>query len=257
MVVEGEAGTGRGSNLPDSGFTDHLVASNITVRFGGVTAIDDVSLSFRVGEIVGLIGPNGAGKTTLVNTVTGFQPPAAGRVTLDDENLTDASPQRRARMGLARTFQGTRLFDGMSVAENVQVSYVAQGASRRSATRQAGEVLASLGLEGLAERPAADLSTGQERRLQVARAVAMRPRYLFLDEPAAGLNEAESAGLTEVIRGLPDSIGCGVVLIEHDMQVIMGVCGRIAVLDSGRLIADGTPAEVRNDQAVIDAYLGS
>lgn len=234
-----------------------LSAQGIVVRFGGLLAIDSVDFEMNTGEIVGLIGPNGAGKTTLVNVLTGFQDPTEGIVCLDDSAMTSESPQKRARRGIARTFQGARLFADMSVMENVEVSGVGQGLSRKAARARAEEALDLLGLQDLAGRQASDLSTGQERRLQVARAAAMKPRFLFLDEPAAGLNESESDQLLQVITGLPGLIGCGVLLIEHDMRVIMSACSRLVVLDNGAVLKVGTPEEVRADQAVIDAYLGS
>jgi branched-chain amino acid transport system ATP-binding protein len=178
-------------------------------------------------------------------------------VSLDRTDITSVPPETRARMGLFRTFQGSHSFTELSVFENVEVSALGVGQSRRESRRLASEALAASQLTDLAERPAGSLTTGQERRLQVARALAARPRYLLLDEPAAGLNEDETDHLVEVIKGLPVQLGCGVLLIEHDMRVVMGCCTRIVVLDQGRVIKVGTPAEVRSDKAVIDAYLGS
>ncbi|MDQ2700635.1 MAG: ABC transporter ATP-binding protein [Actinomycetota bacterium] len=241
--------------VPDG--RSRLTAEGIVVRFQGLTAIDDVDFELNLGEIVGLIGPNGAGKTTLVNVLTGFQDTDEGTVTLDGNQISGEPPQKRARRGITRTFQGARLFADMTVLENVQVSGVGQGLNLKAARVEARGALTLLGLDDLADRHASDLSTGQERRLQVARAVAMRPRYLFLDEPAAGLNESESDELLRVITQLPELVGCGVLLIEHDMRVIMGACSRLVVLDNGSVLKVGTPAEVRADQSVIDAYLGS
>lgn len=249
------AGTGPGGSGPDS--PGRLSASGIVMRFQGLVAIDGTDFEMHTGEIVGLIGPNGAGKTTMVNVLTGFQEPTEGIVQIDGRDVTNASPQARTRLGVARTFQGARLFPDMSVLENVEVSGVGQGLRRKAARERAEHALGLLGLNELAGRMASDLSTGQERRLQVARAMAMRPRFLFLDEPAAGLNESESDELLHVITQLPSQIGCGVLLIEHDMRVIMSACSRIVVLDNGSVIKVGTPTEVRADQSVIDAYLGS
>ena len=257
MTTGTRADAAAGGTAPAGGDAPLLEADGIVVRFQGLTAIDDVAFTLDSGRIVGLIGPNGAGKTTLVNVLTGFQAADAGTVQLAGKDITGHSPQRRARNGVARTFQGSRIFADMSVSENVEVSCVGVGLRRAAAAERAAEALELLGLNDLASRPASDLSTGQERRLQVARAVAMRPRCLFLDEPAAGLNEAETDELVQVIAGLPGEVGCGVVLIEHDMRVIMGLCERIVVLDTGRVLMVGTPAEVRSDRAVIDAYLGS
>jgi branched-chain amino acid transport system ATP-binding protein len=237
--------------------TATMEAERISVRFEGLTAVDAADLSVCQGEILGLIGPNGAGKTTLVNVLTGFQECDEGTVRLAGSDITRESPQRRARRGLARTFQGARLFADMSVLENVEVSAVGVGLSRSAGAALARDTLELLGLGDFADRRASDLTTGQERRLQVARAIAMRPRFVVLDEPAAGLNESETDELVAVIASVPERIGCGVLLIEHDMRVIMGLCQRIVVLDNGRVLAGGTPAEVRSDQRVIDAYLGS
>lgn len=234
-----------------------LRASGITVRFRGLTAVDGVDAELRPGEIVGLIGPNGAGKTTFVNVLSGFQPATEGTVELDGSQIGELSPERRAKLGVVRTFQGARLFTNLSVLENAEVSGVGIGLRRGAARRRALEMLDLVGIAALADARAGDITTGQERRLQVARAMAMDPRFLFLDEPAAGLNEEETDELIEVIEQLPGRLGCGVLLIEHDMRVIMGSCERIVVLDQGKVIKVGTPAEVRSDQRVIDAYLGS
>ena len=239
-----------------SGAAGLLRAEGITVRFAGLTAVDGVDLDLAPGEIVGLIGPNGAGKTTCVNALTGFQPPDEGAVVVDGEEITALSPEARARAGVVRTFQGARLFTDLTVFENAEVSGVGIGRSRREARERAAAALEAVGLTELATARAGDITTGQERRLQVARAIAMAPRYLFLDEPAAGLNEGETDELIETIAAIP-SPSCGVLLIEHDMRVIMGSCDRIVVLDQGKVIKVGSPAEVRADQRVIDAYLGS
>jgi branched-chain amino acid transport system ATP-binding protein len=235
----------------------NLVARGVVVRFQGLVAIDGVDIDLDEGEIVGLIGPNGAGKTTLVNVLTGFQHPDEGSIVLDGQQIAGESIRKRAKRGITRTFQGSRLFPDLTVLENVEASGVGQGLRLKDARQRAMEALEVLRLEDLSKRYASDLSTGQERRLQVARAMAMKPRFLFLDEPAAGLNESESDRLLEVITSLPARIGCGVLLIEHDMRVVMAACERLVVLDNGRVLKVGTPAEVRQDQSVIDAYLGS
>ena len=234
-----------------------LVAEAITVNFQGVKAVDDVDLDLRPKQILGLIGPNGAGKTTLVNVLSGFQDCDEGTVVVDGDEITGLAPERRAHLGIVRTFQGSRSFGDLTVAENAEVSGVGIGLRRREAAARAREALEAVGIASLAESRANDITTGQERRLQVARVIAMRPRYLFLDEPAAGLNESETDELVAVISELPERLGCGVLLIDHDMRVIMGTCDAIVVLDQGRVISRGTPAEVRADQRVIDAYLGS
>ncbi|MFA4927394.1 MAG: ABC transporter ATP-binding protein [Patulibacter sp.] len=242
---------------PHGAAAGSLDASGLVVRFEGIVAIDGIDCAFEPATIVGLIGPNGAGKTTLVNVLTGFQRPTEGTVRLDGVEITRQSPERRARAGVVRTFQGARLFSDLDVIENVEVSGVGVGLGRRAARARAVEALDALGIGHLGRRRAADLSTGQERRLQVARALAMRPRFLFLDEPAAGLNEHETDELVAAITALPSTIGCGVVLIEHDVQMVMSLCARLVVLDQGAVLAVGTPAEIRADQRVVDAYLGS
>jgi ABC-type branched-subunit amino acid transport system ATPase component len=234
-----------------------LRTRGVTVRFDGLTAVDGVDVELAPGEIVGLIGPNGAGKTTFVNAISGFATPESGEVTVDGIDVGGFTPEARARAGVFRTFQGARLFTDLTVLENAEVSGVGLGRPRAEARRRAVEALAAIGMSALADARAGDITTGQERRLQVARAIAAAPRYLFLDEPAAGLNEGETDELIEAIAGLPEQLDCGVLLIEHDMRVIMGLCERIVVLDQGRVIKVGTPAEVRADQRVIDAYLGS
>ena len=259
-MTTGEAAAAGGRDEgPDAGrpAAPSLRAEGISVDFEGVKAIDGVDVELGTGTILGLIGPNGAGKTTLVNVLSGFADPTAGRVLLDGDEITSLSPEKRAHRGIVRTFQGSRSFGDLTVYENVEVSGLGLKASRRDARGRATEALASVGLTSLADVRAADLTTGQERRLQVARVIAMRPTFLFLDEPAAGLNEGETAELVEVIMDLPQRLGCGVLLIDHDMSVIMRACERIIVLDGGRLIAAGAPAEIRSNQQVIDAYLGS
>lgn len=232
-------------------------AIGIAVHFEGIKALDGVDLEVRVGEVHGLIGPNGAGKTTLVNAMTGFQQPTAGGVELEGVDVTGRPPHRLAAAGLARTFQSGRSFPDLTVFENVEVGAVGVGVRRADARARAREALTELNLEERSAVFAHSLSSGEERRLQVARAIAMRPRFLFLDEPAAGLNEVESDELAETISNLPARLECGVLVIEHDMRVIMGICNRILVLDHGVTISRGSPEQVRSDPAVISAYLGT
>jgi branched-chain amino acid transport system ATP-binding protein len=239
------------------GPSELLEGRSITMQFQGVRAVDGVDIAVGGAGILGLIGPNGAGKTTLVNILTGFQSPTEGSIWLGEQEITEKAPEKRAQLGLARTFQGSRSFGDLTVSENVEVNGVSLGLTRRAAAGRAREALEQVGIAHLAEARAADLTTGQERRLQVARVIAMRPRFVFLDEPTAGLNESETDELVGVIAGLPTELGCGVLLIDHDMSVIMRACAEIVVLDQGRVIKRGTPAEVREDRAVIDAYLGS
>jgi len=215
-----------------------------------------VTLELRRGEVLGLIGPNGAGKSTLVNVLSGFDRPNEGRVTFEGRDVTRWRASRRGRNGLARTFQHSHAFRSLTVRENVEVSALGAGASPRSAARRADEVLRLLGLDAHAGIPAAALAHGDERRLGVARALATDPRYVLLDEPAAGLPEAEVPGFAAVVRSLRDDHGAGVLLIDHNMALIMDVCDRIQVLDQGVTLAEGTPAEIRANLDVAAAYLG-
>jgi branched-chain amino acid transport system ATP-binding protein len=221
-----------------------------------VHALNGVTLELHRHEVVGLIGPNGAGKTTLVNIVTGFDFPDEGGVELAGEEITSWPPHRRARKGLARTYQHGRLFGGLSARENVEVAALGVGASPREARGRADELLAMLGLEGRADAPAAVLPHGEARKLGVARALAARPRFVLMDEPAAGLSEAEVPGFAEVVRRVRDEHEAGVLLIDHNVGLILDVCDRVQVLDEGRTLAEGTPAEIRRNIDVTAAYLG-
>ena len=205
---------------------------------------------------MGLIGPNGAGKTTLVNLLTGFDYPTEGTIELEGQDITSWPPHRRGRAGLARTFQHARLFRGLSVRENVEVAALGVGAGAREARRRADDLLDVLGLGGRAEAPAAVLPHGDERKLGVARALATRPRFLLMDEPAAGLHEGEIPDFAEVVRSVRDDHGAGVLLIDHNVGLIMEVCDRVQVLDQGRTLAAGTPEEIRRNLDVTTAYLG-
>ena len=219
-------------------------------------ALQDVSLELGRHEVVGLIGPNGAGKTTLVNLLTGFDFPTSGSIELEERDITGWPPHRRGRAGLARTFQHGRLFRGLSVRENVEVAALGVGAGEREARKRADELLGLLGLESRADRPAGVLPHGEERKLGVARALATRPRFVLMDEPAAGLHEAEIPDFADVVRSVRDDHGAGVLLIDHNVGLIMEVCDRIQVLDQGRTLAEGTPAEIRKNLDVTTAYLG-
>jgi branched-chain amino acid transport system ATP-binding protein len=234
-----------------------LEAHDLHVHFAGVRAIDGVDLALRTGEILGLIGPNGAGKTTVVNTLSGFQKPTAGMVSIGGVDVTGWPPHKLARVGLGRSFQGVRVFPNLTVLENVELGGVGVGIRRRVAREYALEILERLGLADKTELQARSLPFGDERRLGIARALAMRPRFLLLDEPGAGLNEVESEELMAVITSIRNDLGCGLLVIEHDMQLIMGVCERIQVLDHGRTIARGDPAEIQADAATVEAYLGT
>ena len=233
-----------------------LRATSVSRSFEGVRALDDVTLAVGRNEVVGLIGPNGAGKSTLVNVLSGFDVPTSGTVSLDGEDVTRWPAHRRGRAGLARTFQHSRSFRNLSVRENVEIAAIGTGTSPREARHRASELLELLGLDRRADAPASSLAHGDERRLGVARALATQPRYVLMDEPAAGLPEAEVPAFAEVVRGVRDEHGAGVLLIDHNMALIMDVCDRIQVLDQGRVLAEGTPADIRANLDVAAAYLG-
>jgi branched-chain amino acid transport system ATP-binding protein len=233
-----------------------LRATGVSRAFEGIHALRSVDLELHRHEVVGLIGPNGAGKTTLVNVLTGFDFPTSGSVVLGDVVITGWSPSRRGRQGLARTFQHSRSFGSLSVRENVEVAALGSGGSSRVARRRAGALLDLLGLEAYARRPAATLAHGDERKLGVARALATAPRFVLMDEPAAGLPEAEVPDFAAVVRTVRDAYEAGVLLIDHNMALIMEVCDRIQVLDQGRTLAEGTPREIRDNLDVTAAYLG-
>jgi branched-chain amino acid transport system ATP-binding protein len=215
-----------------------------------------VTLELGRHEVVGLIGPNGAGKSTLVNVLTGFDFPSDGTVALSGRQITRWSAHRRARAGLARTFQHSRSFRDLTVRENVEVAALGVGAWGRSARRRADDLLGLLGLGAQSELPAGVLAHGDERRLGVARALATEPQFVLMDEPAAGLPEAEVPDFAAVVHSVRDDHDAGVLLIDHNMALVMDVCDRIVVLDQGRTLAEGTPAEIRANLDVAAAYLG-
>jgi branched-chain amino acid transport system ATP-binding protein len=221
-----------------------------------VQALRDVTLDVRRHEVVGLIGPNGAGKSTLVNLLGGFDSPTSGTVELDGRDVTKWSAHRRGRAGLARTFQHSRAFRGLSVRENVEVAALGVGTAPGAARRRATELLELLGLTGYGGASAGTLAHGDERRLGVARALATEPRFVLMDEPAAGLPETEVPEFAAVVRSVRDEHDAGVLLIDHNMALIMEVCDRIHVLDQGRTLAEGTPREIRANLDVGAAYLG-
>ncbi|MBS1880626.1 MAG: ABC transporter ATP-binding protein [Actinobacteria bacterium] len=241
----------------DPGSGPELVAAGVCVHFEGVKAVDGVDLTLRRGEVLGLVGPNGAGKTTLVNSLTGFETPTAGSVHLGDRDVTGMPAARLARLGVARTFQSGRLFDHLTVLENVEAAALTGHRTRRRAVVHATSVLEMLELSHIASRRARELSHGESRNVELGRLIATGPTFMLLDEPAAGLNEAESDQLTALIASLPERLDCGVLIIEHDMRVIMRLCHRIQVLDHGKTIALGTPEAIRADPVVSEAYLGS
>jgi branched-chain amino acid transport system ATP-binding protein len=233
-----------------------LRAIGVSRSYDGVDALVDVDLELGRQEVVGLIGPNGAGKTTLVNVITGFDFPTTGSVELEGREITRWSPQRRGRAGLARTFQQGHAFKGLTVRENVEVAALGVGASGRDARARAGSLLDALGLAGRADDRAVSLPHGDERKLGVARALATEPRFVLMDEPAAGLTESEVPDLAAVVRSVRDAHGAGVLLIDHNVTLMFDVCDRIQVLDEGRTLAKGTPDEIRRNIDVANAYLG-
>ena len=232
-----------------------LRASSVSRSFAGIKALRDVSLELRPGEVVGLIGPNGAGKSTLVNVLSGFDRPSGGRVLLGDRDVTRWSAHRRGRHGLARTFQHSHAFRALSVRENVEVSALGVGASIREAGRRARELLELMSLSAYADRPASGLAHGDERRLGVARALATEPRFVLMDEPAAGLPEVEVPEFAAAVNAVRER-GAGVLLVDHNVALVLEVCERVHVLDQGTTLAEGTPAEIRADLGVAAAYLG-
>ncbi|MFM1952524.1 MAG: hypothetical protein RJA33_1318 [Actinomycetota bacterium] len=247
-----------------------LEVKDILVKFGGVTALNNVNLHVNEGEIAALIGPNGAGKTTVFNIVTGYYTPASGQVLLDGESIVGLRPYKIARKGLGRTFQNIRLFGDMTALENVATAADALNKSglvgslfgvprsrrdEKQSLETAMELLTFIGLDHRAHQMAKNLPYGDQRRLEIARALALNPKVLLLDEPAAGFNPQEKVELGNLIRKIRDR-GFAVLLIEHDMSLVMKISDRISVLDFGQKIAEGKPEEIQNNQRVIDAYLG-
>jgi len=233
-----------------------LVVQGVSKHFAGLKALENVSLTIKKGEILGLIGPNGSGKTTLINVITGLLPLSAGKVYIDGEDVSGKPPFRIARAGLSRTFQTIRLFRELTVEENVEVAAVSVGMSRREAHAQAHSTIEEMGLAGWKDLLASMLPYGLERRAEIARALAMSPKFLLLDEPAAGLNEEESDELLKILAPIPEEKQLGMLIVEHDMRLIMRLCHRLHVLNYGKTIGEGSPEEVRKIPSVVAAYLG-
>ena len=240
-----------------------LETVGVKVRFGGNVALDDVSISIEPGSITGLIGPNGAGKTTLFNAITGLQSVSSGAVMLNGKDVTKFAPHKRARLGLARTFQRLELFTSLSVRDNIRVAgeirnrWKSFGGGRMDATAEADRIIDLVGLREVADREVGEIPTGNARVVELARALMIQPTLLLLDEPASGQTEDETEAFGKLLRKLAAEDGLGICLVEHDMDLVMNVCETIHVLEFGRIISSGSAEHVRTDPVVIDAYLGA
>jgi branched-chain amino acid transport system ATP-binding protein len=246
-----------GTAQPSAPAAHLMEALDISKYFRGVHALDGVSLQIAAGEIVGLIGPNGSGKTTLLNVLSGVYAPTSGTVRCDGREVEGFRPNRIARMGVGRTFQNIRLFSHLTVRQNVEVGSISGHASKGVDHRaDVDRLLGRFGLTASADVQGLNLPYGAQRRVEIARALAGRPYFLLLDEPAAGMNEAESDKLLETIMGVRAEFGCGILIVDHDLRFIMRLCERVHVLAEGRTLAAGTPEEVRHDPTVIEVFLG-
>lgn len=248
----------QGGILPLETYGGPLVVSDVCKSFGGLTVLTDVSLDCEPGEIVGLIGPNGAGKSTLINAITSLMPVSSGEVRLGGVRVSNTSPQFCAAAGLGRTFQNIRLFTRLTVRQNVEVAHTSGLRDRPELSRKIDvkALLQQFDLTRFADWKAGSLPYGSQRRLEIARALALAPAFLLLDEPAAGMNAGETTALITAVRHASEKFGCGVIVIDHDLRFIMTLCNRIFVLDAGKIIATGTPDEVTKNPRVIEVYIG-
>ncbi len=228
----------------------------ISKNFGGVKAVSQVSLEIGEGDVLGLIGPNGAGKSTLINLITGLLTPDLGKIFLSDLDITSQKPYQRARLGLARTFQNLRIYPNLSVGQNIEVASISSNYSSRTMNFDLDKIINIFDLEDKIDLASEELSYGHLRRLEIVRALALNPLVLLLDEPAAGMNENETKELSNSLKWVQNNIACAILVIDHDLKFIMGVCDKITVMNMGEVIASGKPNEISNNKRVKEAYIG-
>ena len=233
-----------------------LSLRKISKSFGGVKAVSNVSLEIKKGDVLGLIGPNGAGKSTLINLISGLLSPDHGTIYLSGENITQKKSYQRARLGLARTFQNLRLYPNLTVGQNIEVAAISSEYSKRKKTKNLSEIIKVFDLSTKTGLASDELSYGHLRRLEIVRALALNPVVLLLDEPAAGMNENETKELSKSLRWVQENNSCAIIVIDHDLKFIMGVCDKITVMNMGEVIASGKPSEISNDANVKEAYIG-
>ena len=233
-----------------------LKLDSISKKFGGVKAVSQVSLELSDGDVLGLIGPNGAGKSTLINLITGLLSPDEGKIYLSNLNITSKKPYERARLGLARTFQNLRIYPNLSVGQNIEVASISSNYSSRNMNFDLDKIINIFDLEEKIDLASEELSYGHLRRLEIVRALALNPLVLLLDEPAAGMNENETKELSNSLKWVQNNIACAIIVIDHDLKFIMGVCDKITVMNMGEVIASGKPNEISNNKRVKEAYIG-